>query len=60
MFGWYEYVKVSDTTDESVLDRTEILKVALKNDNVQSFNSRWDEIIIALEKQPDEEILDSF
>ena len=32
----YEYFKVSDT-DESVWDLDEILKVELKNDNVQSF-----------------------
>ena len=51
-----EYSKVSDK-DESVLDLNEILKVELKNDNVQSFNSRWDETIIAMKKQPDYEIL---
>ena len=34
-----EYLKVSDT-DESVLDLNEILKDAVKNDNVQSFNTR--------------------
>ena len=36
-----EYVKVSDT-DESVLDFSQSLKVELKSDNVQSFNTRWD------------------
>ena len=34
-------------------------KVELKIDNVQSFNKRWDETIIAMKKQPDEEILDT-
>ena len=54
----YEYFKVSDT-DESVLHFNETLKVELKNDTVQSFNARWDEIIIAMKRQPDEEILDN-
>ena len=38
----FEYFKVRDT-DESVLDFSEILKVEWKNDNVQSFNTGWDE-----------------
>ena len=52
----YEFSKVSDK-DESVLDLNGILKVELKNDNVQSFNARWDETMIAMKKQPDDEIL---
>ena len=55
----YQYFKVSDT-DDSVLDLNEILKVELKNDNVQSFSTRWDETIIAMKKQPDEEVLHFF
>ena len=54
---FYEYFKVSDA-DESVLDLNENLKVELKNVNVQSFSTRWDETIIAIKKPPDEEILD--
>ena len=50
----HEYFKVSDT-DESVLECNESLKVDLKKDNAQSFNARWDETIIAMKKQPDEE-----
>ena len=50
----YEYFKVSDT-DESVLDLDEILKVELKNNNVQSFTVRWDVTLIAMKK----EILDN-
>ena len=42
------------------MDLNEILKVELKKDNVQSFNGRWDETIIARKKQPDDEILDFF
>ena len=53
-----EYFKVSDT-DESVLVLNEILKVELKNGNVWSFNTRWDETTIAMKKQPDEQIVDN-
>ena len=55
----YEYVKVSDE-DESVLDFDEILKVELKNDNVQPFNARWDETIIAMKTQLDDEMLEKY
>ena len=53
---FFESLKVSDT-DESVLDLNEILKVEMKNDNMQPFSTRWDETIIAMMKQPDVEIL---
>ena len=52
-----EYFKVSDT-DESVLDLNEILKVEMKNDNAQSFNTRWEETVIAMKYDPDDEIWD--
>ena len=55
----YEYFKVHGT-DDSVLDLNEILKVELKNDNIQSSNTRVDETKIAMKMQFDEEILEFF
>ena len=55
----YEYSKVSDT-DGSVLDLNENLKIELKNDDVQTFNTRWNDTVLAMSKPPDEEILESF
>ena len=46
------FFKVSDT-DESVFDLSEIFDVELKKDNKQSFNTRWDETIITMKKQPE-------
>ena len=43
---------------ESVLDLNEIAKVDLENDSIQSFNTRWDETIIVMKKQSDEEVLE--
>ena len=37
----------------------DISKVELKNDNVQSLKTRWDGSVIAMKKQPDDEILDN-
>ena len=50
--------QVSDT-DESFLDLNEILKDELKNDKVQSLCTRWDETILAMNKQTDEQILEN-
>ena len=36
----------------------EILKVEMKNDNAQSFNTRWEETILAMKYDPDDEIWD--
>ena len=55
--GRQEYFKVSDS-DESVLDLNEILKGELKNDNVQSFNTRREETMVVMKKQPDDDILE--
>ena len=52
-----EYFKVSDT-DEFVLDLNEILKVVLKIGIFTSFNTRWEEAIIAMKKLSDDEILE--
>ena len=50
-------IEYSDT-DAPVLELNEKFKVELKNDKVQSFNTRWDETSIAMKKQPDYEMLD--
>ena len=49
--GWsiYTNLKASDA-DESVLDINDVVNVDLESDNVQPFNTRWDETIIAMEK----------
>ena len=35
----------------------DLLKIELRGDNVQTFDTKWDETIIAMLKQPDEELL---
>ena len=45
-----EYVMVNDT-DAFFLDSNEFFNAELKNDNVQSFNTRWDETIVAIKSQ---------
>ena len=48
----HEYFKVQTSLSWTSL------KVELKNDNVQLFNTRWDETTIAMKKQFDDEFYD--
>ena len=51
-----EHFEISDA-DGAVLDLSDLLKIEIRNDNMQSFVTRWDETVIALTKQPDDEAL---
>ena len=53
-----EHVKISDT-DGAVLDIADLLKIELKGENVQTFDTKWDETINAMQKRPDEEPLEN-
>ena len=47
----YDQFEISDTNG-AVLDFSDLLKIELKNDNVQSFDTGWDEKIIAMTRKP--------
>ena len=49
---------ISDT-DGTVLDVSDLLTDELRNDNVQSFDTKWDDRIIASRNQPDHEVLEN-
>ena len=53
-----KHFKISDT-DRTVLYLSDFLNVWLRNDNLQSFDAKWDETIIAMRQHPDEEVLES-
>ena len=40
------------------LDISDLLNIELRCDNVQTFDTQWDETIIAMQKQPSEELVD--
>ena len=54
----YEHYKNRDT-DGSVLDISDLLKIELRGDNAQTFNTRWDESMITMKKQSGEEQLEN-
>ena len=54
----YELFQISDT-DGTVLDISDLLKAELKGHNVRSFDTTWDDTIIAMQKQPDEGLFEN-
>ena len=54
----YDHFKVSDT-DGTVLDLPDLVKVEIGNDTLQSFDTKWDETIVAMREHPDEEIMEN-
>ena len=40
----------------TVLDYADLFSIILRNDNVQEFDSRWDEILLSMTKIPSDDI----
>ena len=45
----YEYFRVTGAND-SVENYADLLKVVLRNDDIQEFDSKWDEILLLMTK----------
>ena len=60
MVAWMtlDHFKISDTNG-AVPDLSDLLKVDLRSDSAQSFDTRWDETGIAMRKQTDDEVLEN-
>ena len=54
----YDYFRVTGV-HESVLDYADLFTVALRNDDIQEFDTRWDEILLSMEQFPLDDILES-
>ena len=57
-FTIYDYFRVTGVRD-TVLDYADFFPVTLRNDNVQEFDTRWDEILFSMTKIPSDGILES-
>ena len=53
-----DYFRVTNVND-SVLDHADLGSIVLRNDNIQEFDTRWDEILLSMEQFPPEDILES-
>ena len=54
----YDYFRVTGAHD-TVLDFGYSFSITLRNDNVQDFDTRWDEILLSMNKIPSDDVLES-
>ena len=54
----YEYFRVTGAHD-SVENYADLFWVALRNDNTQDFDTKWDEILLSMTQIPSDDILES-
>ena len=57
-FTIYDYFRVTGAHD-TVLDYAELFSVTLDDENIQEFDTRWDEILLRMSKIPSDDILES-
>ena len=54
----YDYFRMTGVHD-TPLDSVDKFSVALHDDNVQDFDTRWDEVLLSVSKFPSEDVLES-
>ena len=54
----YDYFRVAGAHD-AVLDYADLFSITLRNDNVQDFHTRWDEILLSVTKIPSDDVLET-
>ena len=54
----YDYFRVTGAHD-TVLDYADLFSVTLRDDNVQEFDTRWDEVLLSMSKIPSDDVLES-
>ena len=57
-FMIYDYFRVTGAHDK-VLDFADLFSVTIRNDNVQKFNTGWNEGLLSMSKIPSDDILES-
>ena len=53
-----DYFRVTGAHD-TVLDYADLFSINVRNDDVQEFDTRWDEILLSMSKIPPDDILES-
>ena len=54
----YDYFRVTGAHD-TILDYADLFSIILRNDNVQDFDTRWDEILLSVTTIPSDDVLES-
>ena len=58
-FKNYDYFRVIGAHDAILLDCADLFSVALHDDNIQEFDTRWDEVPLSMSKTPSDDFLES-
>ena len=53
----YDYFRVTGAHDTD-LDYADLFSIGLRNDDVQDFETRWDEILLTMTKIPSDYVLE--
>ena len=53
----YEYFRVTEAND-SVENYADLFTIGLRNDDIQEFDSKWNEILLSITKIPHDDILE--
>ena len=54
----YDYFRATGAHD-TVLDFADLFFVILRDDNIQEFDTRWDEVLLSMSKIPSDDIFES-
>ena len=54
----YDYFRMTGAHD-TVLDYADLFSVTLHDDNIQEFDTRYDEVLLSMSKIPSDDILES-
>ena len=54
----YDHFRVTGAHD-AVLDYADLFSVILRDDNVQEFDTRWDEVLLSMSKIPSDDVLEN-
>ena len=54
----YDYLRVPGAHD-TVLGYADLFSITLRNDDVQEFDTRWDEFLLSMTKIPPDDVLES-
>ena len=57
-FMIYDYFRVTGAHD-TVLDYADVFSVTLHDDNIQEFQTRWDEVLLSMSNIPSDDTLES-
>ena len=57
-FMIYDHCRATDAHD-TVLDHTDLFSITHRNDDIQEFDTKWDEVLLSMSKIPSDDVLES-